>query len=610
MEKEHVMPIKGFDTLPLKVSNTGFLLDRLGEDCHPLQFLRELSQNAIEAIGRTPEGSGEIALDVDWTALDVGDYPSRKLCIIDTGDGMTGEEMVKYINQLSSSMAEQSMTGNYGVGAKIAAATRNHAGLIYLSWKDGRGTMIHLWRDPETAQYGLRQFAKPDGTHGHFAEVDDAVKPEMIKDHGTKIVLLGNSLDIDTMQALPETPSPSRWIAKYLNTRYFELPEGVTMKAREGWEHPRSDGDRNLLRRITGQAEYLRQHAQASGEVPLSSAKARWWILKDEPALQNNSGFVESSGHIGALFKGELYEVMTARAGRARLQHFGVVFGHTRVVVYVEPTPPSGKRLTTNTARMNLLIDGQPLPWTEWEAEFRDNMPKEIVELMEEVSANTSTGDNSKQIRDRLKALLDLFHVSRYRPTPTGSLSIDDLRTTRGGQSRQLGSETGGGPGRSGGKGGTAGGIYSVFQKKDGVPGQAVKPDPFPKVRWVSIKNGTREPGDIEDRAARFLADQNLLLINEDFRVFGDLIDKFVSDFGQPGVKPTVTAAVQCWFEQALTETVIGVQALNGSKEWNADQIGQALSEEGLTAAAMARYHVYNSVKRELGSKLGKLSAV
>ena len=48
---------------------------------------------------------------------------------------MTGDELVRYINQLSSSLREQSMTGNYGVGAKIAAATRNHAGLVYMSWK-------------------------------------------------------------------------------------------------------------------------------------------------------------------------------------------------------------------------------------------------------------------------------------------------------------------------------------------------------------------------------------------------------------------------------------------------------------------------------------------
>jgi hypothetical protein len=76
-----------------------------------------------------------------------------------------------------------------------------------------------------------------------------------------------------------------------------------------------------------------------------------------------------------------------------------------------------------------------------------------------------------------------------------------------------------------------------------------------------------------------------------------------------PSVRSTVAAAVHSWFEQALVEAVIGVQALNGAKEWNINQIEMALSEEALTLAAMPRYHVFNSVKRELGSKLGKLTA-
>ena len=37
-------------TLPMTVAGTGFLVDRLGQDCSPLQFLRELTQNSIEAI--------------------------------------------------------------------------------------------------------------------------------------------------------------------------------------------------------------------------------------------------------------------------------------------------------------------------------------------------------------------------------------------------------------------------------------------------------------------------------------------------------------------------------------------------------------------------------
>jgi hypothetical protein len=87
-------------TLPLEVANTGFMLDRLGKDCAPLQFLRELTQNAIEAVLRKPEPVGEIIWDVDWLTyeLDDGLY---KLSVVDNGDGMTGEELVHYINHLS-----------------------------------------------------------------------------------------------------------------------------------------------------------------------------------------------------------------------------------------------------------------------------------------------------------------------------------------------------------------------------------------------------------------------------------------------------------------------------------------------------------------------------
>src|SRR5688500_12251048 len=110
---------------------------------------------------------------------------------------MTDEEMVNHINRLSSSGTVQSVDGNYGVVAKIAAATRNHAGLIYLSWQSGRGNLIHLWRDPKSGQYGLRQIERPDGSFGHFAEVDDTIKPALIDQHGTRIVLYGMTDDSD-----------------------------------------------------------------------------------------------------------------------------------------------------------------------------------------------------------------------------------------------------------------------------------------------------------------------------------------------------------------------------------------------------------------------------
>src|SRR5471032_2060100 len=100
----------GSKALPMTVDKVGFLLDRLGRDCSPLQYLRELTQNSIEAIQRTGT-PGQIVWDVDWMSYDLGSGP-MKVCLIDTGDGMTGPEMIKFINQLSSSGSEQSFTGN------------------------------------------------------------------------------------------------------------------------------------------------------------------------------------------------------------------------------------------------------------------------------------------------------------------------------------------------------------------------------------------------------------------------------------------------------------------------------------------------------------------
>jgi hypothetical protein len=604
------MPIsasKSTQTLPLTVHDTGFLLDRLGEDCHPLQFLRELTQNAIEAIQRTSV-PGQIVWDAEWTMYDLDGV--LKLCIIDTGDGMTGDEMVRYINQLSSSLQKQSMTGNYGVGAKIAAATRNHAGLVYMSWKEGRGSMIHLWRDPETHQYGLRQFKRPDGSYGHYAEVEDALKPELIKEHGTMIVLLGRSESTDTMKAPETSASPSRWISKYLNSRYFKIPESINIRCREGWEHPRSDKDRNVFRRITGQYEYLKQHCTDSGSVEITNATAHWWILKDETALSQNSGFVESSGHIAALYKDELYETLTARAGRARLQQFGVLFGHSRVVIYVEPKFSELTRLTTNVARTQLIMNSEPLPWSQWATDFRDEMPKEIEVLMEQLAAASSESDHSSSIRDRLKQILDLFKVSRYRPASNGDVKIDDQRLSKGGSaSRTDHGREGAGTGRAGGSGGAAGSLYSLFLKADGISGVLVKPEVFPEVRWVSVKQGTREPGDFEDRAARFVMNANTLLINGDFRVYADMVNRWEKQFeDRSAVHQTVEQVVHTWFEQALVETVLGIQALKDAKEWSVEDIEKALSDEALTTAVMQRYHINNNVKRELGAKLGKFS--
>jgi hypothetical protein len=594
-------------TLPMGVDNIGFLIDRYGKDCAPLQFLRELTQNSIEAIQETGE-PGEVVWDVDWNHYDLtGVY---KLACIDTGVGMTGEEMVRYINHLSSSTREQAHDKNFGVGAKVAAATRNHAGLVYLSWKEkAEGWMTHLWRDPTTGQYGFKRAQRGDGTFQDFGRISDAsVKPEQIKDHGTMVVLMGNDMEQDTMSAPPGVATPSVWIARYLNTRYFRFPKGITVRARQGWTQPRTNKDTNTLRTVEGQAAYLSKHSEESGTVQLKGAKAHWWVLKDEPALSQNSGYVASSGHMAALYQDELYEMVAGRSGVARLQLFGVIFGHNRVVIYVEPD--TDQDLTANAARTHLLLNEESLPWADWAAEFRtpERMPEPIKHLMEEVTAGASSHDHRQAIKDRLKAIRDLMRVSRYRPIRSGDLTVST--TTTGGTPRERDEDIAAARGGSSGgaPGGRAGGIYALFVDDDGEPGEEVLADADPEVQWISVAEGTRTRDLLEDRAAKYLVDQNILQINTDFRVFTDMIDRWMDRYpGIPGAEDTIRQTVQEWFEQALVETIVGAQTLQGSPQWTIEDISHLWSEEALTAAVLQRYHIDVSVKRSLGTRLGSI---
>jgi hypothetical protein len=606
--------------LAMKVHDVGFLLDRLGQDCHPLQFLRELTQNSIEAIQRTKR-PGEVVWDVDWLTYELADTPLFKLCIIDTGDGMTGPDMMRFINHLSSSGGKQAMDANYGIGAKIAAATRNPHGVIYQSWRSADGWMIDLNRDGRTNEYGLRQFRLEDGGFEHFLPLEESVMPDAIRKagSGTKVILMGRSHDEDTLRPPPGTPSPSRWISKYLNSRYFKFPESIVVKAREGWEFPRTDTDNNVLRVLTGQKKYLDTHSEQRGVQKITGAKVYWWILKDEPARGNNSGFIESSGHVAALYKDELYDRVASRSGSMRLQQFGITFGATFVVIYVEPIADAGRVLATNTARTTLLINSESLPWEEWAAAFRENLPAPLADFVAEKAAKAAGTDHSKSIKERLKEVMGLYKVSRYRPSPQGQWAVDpeaiakmsnepDAAGRNSGDGGGAGEDRLVGTGVRGRKQTERGSIYHLFEKKGGLEADKVRADPFPKTDWISVSNGTREKGDLEDRAARYIKESNHLLINADFRVFADMISHFAEQVGGTlETHESVREIVRAWFEQALVETVIGIQALRNSREWSSEDIDGALSETSLTAAVMQRYHINFAVRRELGSKFGKL---
>jgi hypothetical protein len=591
------------DTLPMSVANMTFLVNRLGEDCAPLQFVRELTQNALESCSTLATGPRQVCWDVDWKFWQLsGVY---KLCCIDTGLGMTGPEMVQYINQLSSSIHQQGVDSNFGVGAKIAAAPRNPHGLVYMSWKGGVGSMIHLWFDPEERVYGLKRWPQNNGEF--WCKVNDDLKPDPIGDHGTVVTLLGDSDTHNSMQAPPQTPMPSRWVLRYLNSRYFRFPDGVVVSAREGWEKEYGS-KHNFLREVHGQGRWLDDNCESSGVVDLTGAKAYWWIIKT--GVDTNSGHTAPVPHVAALYQNELYEMALARAAIFRLQAFGVIFGYDRVVIYIQPDSGPGHALSSNTARTQLLLDAEPLPWAGWAAEFREKMPDALVQLQQDIGAKSGEQDYKKAIQERLKQIRDLLRFRRYRPSPKGSVTVDVEAGAQGGNPASAGTLREGRNPR-GGKGGLAGDIYALFAESGGQPADPVDSLNEPEVQWVSEKNGTRTSPFLDNRAATFSPQQNLLQINADFRVFVDMVDRWAAVYSEvPGVEKTVESVVHEWFTQQLVEAVMSAMALKSTGSWSMQELEDLWTESALTAAVLPRWHIDQNIKRSLGSRLGKANQV
>ena len=225
----------------MEVEGVGFLLDRMGRDCGEDQQLRELTKNAMEAIDRAGHKEGIIYWMVDESNL----WGPNKLCIIDNGDGMTGEQLEKLINRLSASGSEQAMNGNYGVGAKIAASTKNPAGVVYLTWKDETATLARLVRD-SSGYYGFADLDNIEGIEDFPAAkravvtVDQEIprkishlKTGLPITSGTKVVLLGDNDDFSSNTCVPRSGAAGQWVRRYLNTRFFLIPEHINIFCQE-----------------------------------------------------------------------------------------------------------------------------------------------------------------------------------------------------------------------------------------------------------------------------------------------------------------------------------------------------------------------------------------
>lgn len=594
---------------PMGVDPAGwnFGLDKLNRELDRHQFIRELTQNGIEAIQQTESGVG----DVTWELypLPIGDVVINKLCCIDNGVGMTGPELVEYINTGFKSGKERAHQGNFGIGAKVSSLTFNTAGVLYLSWKDGEGSMIHLAQDKETGYYGLNQLVRPDGTFGWWAPIGDNRKPDQIKTHGTVVILMGDSIKQDTFEKPKESPLPAAyWVGAYLQRKYFRFPDGITVRARaqstnrEGRESP-GDKFNRRLETIRGQKHILERCSEVHGEVAIQGAKIHYWLLTPPPKEGPRTGnvFRRAFSHVAALYKDELHEIRQgAQGGYPRLASFGVAVGMSRVVLYVEPDLDT---VEANLTRQYLMVDGERLPWLHYAAAFSENMPEPIKEMMNNLLAQADSRSNMDKVKERLRELAEMLsNASKYRPDENGDIKAD-TPTTGGGESETTQEKKE--DSDSGGMGGLRGHIYRLIQSPSGAKAKKTKAKvKQPDVIWVSHREGTRERGFLEERAAYYDSGSNTITASKDFYNFQKVVKAIHR--AVPESNGAAEAAAMFEFETVLVETVMNILAREGSQHWTSEEVQQQYSPESMTNAVNHTFHILIAAQNEIAQQKKK----
>ena len=188
---------------PLRVGDEDFLVTSMIERCPKTMMLRELAMNALEAARHGPE---------DYQLVEIRPYDhngASKLVIWNTGPGMNALELHHMCDIAASIGKEKSLTGNFGMGAKVASLPSNQHGMRYRSCKEGRVSEVILCKREET--YG--RLRRKD-EHGEVHEVVDVTDAAVLEGYDTstdwtEVMLLGNP-PIRTRCAIPTTPIPCK----------------------------------------------------------------------------------------------------------------------------------------------------------------------------------------------------------------------------------------------------------------------------------------------------------------------------------------------------------------------------------------------------------------
>ncbi|WP_155888804.1 ATP-binding protein [Inquilinus limosus] len=583
----------------LEVADEPFLVSSLIERCPKTMMLRELMQNALEAAKLAPEGRRL----VEVSAINMGGVP--KLAIWNTGPGMDAAKLMHICNIAASHGKEKSLTGNFGMGAKVASLPSNQLGMRYRSCKDGRVHEVILCK--REGVYGRLRRLDPET--GEYYEVIDATELAVedgrsLDEEWTEVVLLGNNAGQDTVRD-PYNGDPeqdSQWLATYLYHRFYRLPDGVTVTLKKGAN--KLDGNRQFETIPQRVPKFFERYETV--DVP-GGIKIHY--LFDAPYEKTTgpghnksiSGAVASAVSTCAIvYRDEMYDVRKSRTWMFDAPIFGITFGAKHISVHIElppdyPVVPEAYR----TSLQYMMGDQSEVEATHFAELVREHRPAWLIELISSFAPDSQSSD---EIRNELQKLLNQLRVKRISPRVMhqGSEPV----------------EVGYGPGAErerGESGGSGSGTRERPTDLSIVPTGAKRAEIFknaeraPEIVLLRDETEIEEKG-LRGRAARFYMDAGQLFVNLTYPAISEMKAQLEAEYADANDPEIMRRLALEHSERTMVlrvgRTVVYALAKQLNKEWDQKALETASSPESLSMAADDFADAMQNVRRAIGKAL------
>jgi hypothetical protein len=583
----------------LEVVDEPFLVASLIERCPKTAMIRELMMNALEAAQHAP--ANRRLVEISSQVID----GASKLTMWNTGPGMDAAELQRICNIASSIGKTKSLTGNFGMGAKVASLPSNQRGMRYRSCKNSHVHEVLLCK--RDGVYGrLRRYHPDTGEYLEVVDVTDiAVAEGRPRDEEwTEVVLLGNEPAQDTVKD-PYNGNPeqdAQWLATYLYHRFYRLPAGVKVTLLKGTN--KLDGNRQFLP-IPARLNLFEKYETV--ECP-NGIKVHY--LYDAPYEKaTGSGHNKSiSGAIASavstcavIYKDEMYDVRKGRNWTFDAPIFGIPFGPKHISIHIElpddyEVVPDGYRQFLRYAQGE-----QPnVTATDFSELVRDHRPQWLLDIIRSFAPDSMSSDD---IRNELQNLLNHLRVKRVSPkvTPQGNTLV--------GGGIGAASEPGQGTGNGGGS------DAPTYRPTDlsVLPTGAKRAEMFknieraPEIIPLYEETEIEEKG-IKGRAARFVMESGMLFINMQYPSIAEMQAQLEIEYADASDLDTMRALVKQHAERTIIlrvgRTVVYALAKQLNKEWDQKALETASSPESLSMAADDFTDALQNVRRDIGRKL------